>query len=898
MTVTHHLPDRRPADRPGASPQPPALADVIDLLHHQVDVNRDSIAVDDGARRYNYAELGAMVADLAQRVRDAGVSPGSSVAVCLPRSIEAIVSLLAILEAGGVYLPLDPGWPVSRLKTMCDSAGVAAVIGAPPLTDHLPGATIEVRCPDRVETGPRGVSRTVWSTPDCEAGAYIIFTSGTTGTPKGVRISRANLAAFLAWIRTAFSSDELAMTATSISFTFDPHLIEVLGPLCVGGCVRVIPDAFSLADIEPGVTMIASTPSVAAELLRRGWLPSTLRTLVLGGEVLTPVLAEQILAPGQIQRLVNVYGPTEATVAVTSFDVTVPTSGPIPLGRPLPGTGIVVVDDNLEPAPDGTIGELVVTGAQVGAGYCADPVLSAAKFITLAGTGAPVRAYRTGDLGRRRPDGMLEYCGRVDRQVKVRGFRVEPGEIEAALGRLPQVGQAAVRALGDGSDAMLVAFVVPAGPFDARQTRRQLRETLAEYLVPSRFVTLDTFPLTSQGKLDERALDALSSRPEPAEPAAFTGSPSSLAPLPGETALTTTEDAVAALARQVLGVTGAISAAHDFLDDLGGTSLSMIGLLSAMETEFSCRIPVRRALEDTTIAGLAALVSDGAERPDRPSSCPAAGPWDGGTAPLFLINPYLGSTLRQRRLDAYLPDGCRVIPVDVHDAGYDFEAGQLSIMDLAEHALVQMRAVQPHGPYWLGGHSAGGLVALEAAQRLLASGEEVGGLLLIDTPATRSRLDYIWGEVIMNWPEFRAGNGRDRRSALRSLIRSRLSVHRRPAESGEAGVAEGVERATRRANIATKLYRPSAYPGAVTLLWTDQGLRMARGRNALGWDQLVLGPLTARRIEGDHNAIFDSAHVSGLGAEIGRFLAGPTGQSEDDLVSMLHAECGELAVRA
>ena len=211
----------------------------------------------------------------------------------------------------------------------------------------------------------------------------------------------------------------------------------------------------------------------------------------------------------------NLYGPTEATVAVTSFDVTFPASAPVPLGKPIPGTEIVVVDDQLHPVPDGTIGELVVTGAQVGTGYAADPELSAAKFITLAGTGASVKGYRTGDLGRRRADGMLEYCGRVDRQVKVRGFRVEPGEIEAALGRLPQVGQAAVRALGDGSDAMLVAFVVPAGPFDARQTRRQLRETLAEYLVPSRFVTLDTFPLTSQGKLDERALDALSFRPEP-----------------------------------------------------------------------------------------------------------------------------------------------------------------------------------------------------------------------------------------------------------------------------------------------------------------------------------------------------------------------------------------------
>jgi amino acid adenylation domain-containing protein len=893
MTVTHHLPGRNPAGHGGASAQPPAVADVVDLFHHQVDTNPESIAVDDGTRRYNYRELQGLVTDLAERIRLAGVDSGSAVAACLPRSIEGIVSLLAVLEADGVYVPLDPAWPVSRLKTMCDSAGVAAVIGAPELDDHLPGALIEVRFPSRTETGQARIPRAGWSTPDPEAGAYIIFTSGTTGTPKGVQISRANLAAFLAWVRTAFSPDELAMTATSISFTFDPHLIEVLGPLCVGGCVRVIPHAFALADVEPGVTMIATTPSVAGELLRKDWLPPTLRTLVVGGEVLSPALAEQLLDQTHLRRLVNAYGPTEATVAVSSFDVTLPACGPIPLGRPITRSGIVVVDDELEPVPDGTIGELVVTGAQVGNGYAADPELSATKFITLAGPAGPVRAYRTGDLGRRRADGMLEYCGRVDRQVKVRGFRVEPGEIEAALGRLPQVSQAAVRAVGSGSDAILVAFVVPAGPFDPRQARRRLRETLAEYLVPSRFVTVEALPLTAQGKLDERALDALSARTDVEEETGVNGSSATPARR-GTTTRTSTEERVAALAREVLGITGAISADQDFLDDLGGTSLSMIGLLSAMENEFSCRLPVRRALENTTIAGLAALVS---ERTADVSDPAGTGQWDGNRAPLFLINPYVGSVLRQRRLNAYLPDGCQVIPIDVHDAGSDFEAAGLSIVDLAEQALLQIRAVKPQGPYWLGGHSAGGLVALEAAQRLLATGEEVGGLLLIDTPATRSRLDYLWGEVIMNWPEFRAGRGRDRRSTLRSLIRSRLSIHRRPKPINGTGLAEGIERATRRTNIATKRYRPSAYPGPVTLLWTGQGLRMARGRIALGWDRLVHGPFRAYRIEGDHNTIFDQPYVPGLGAEIGRFLAGSTLNPGDAPITLADARLPEPAGR-
>jgi amino acid adenylation domain-containing protein len=870
MTVTPRHPTAF-SSRPGAAwPEPPEVADVIDLLHYQVDTNPDAMALDDGTRRYRYAELGALVADLAERIGQAGITPGATIAVCLPRSVDAIVALLAILEAGCVYLPLDPDWPHARRHTMCRSAGVALVIGAGEHTNGLPAPHLDLCGPadaSRGTTTNTGLPGTRgWSVADPDADAYIIFTSGTTGDPKGVRVSRANLASFLGWLRRAFTADELAVTATCTSFTFDPHLIEVLGPLTIGGCVRVIPDAFALRDVEAGITMVATTPSVAGELLRKGWLPPTLRTLVVGGEVLTPVLADQLLELPHLRRLVNAYGPTEATVLVSIHDVVSPASNPIPLGKPIARSDIIVVNEQGQTVPDGTVGELLITGSQVATGYAADPELSAAKFVSFSRDhGAAMRAYRTGDLGRRRPDGSLEYCGRVDRQVKVRGFRVEPGEIETALGRLDQVAQVAVRAVGEGASAMLVAYVVPSGAFDARQARRQLRETLAEYLVPSRFVTLDSLPLTPQGKLDERALAALSIQPE--------GSPTSTARRPGAGAaaptVTMTEAAVAALAQQVLGVTAPVDPSDDFLDDLGGTSLSMIGLLSAMESEFRRQIPIREALEDTTIRGLAALVDDGSERP-----APSEPQWDDPRPPLFLINPYVGSVLRQRRLIAELPAGCRVVSIDVHDAGSAINAGSLSMGDLAEHALNQIRAVQPHGPYLLGGHSAGGLVAFEAAQHLTGAGETVAGVLLIDSPASRSRLDYIWAEAVMNWPEFRAASGRDRRSRVRSLIRSRLSVHRRAPTRGPE-LADSVERATRRTNIASKVYRPSKYPGAVTLLWTDQGHRMARGRESLGWARLVLGDLTCRPIGGDHNTLFDPPHVAGLGAEIERFLDAP-----------------------
>jgi amino acid adenylation domain-containing protein len=861
------------------------------------------VALDDGVRRYRYAELGAMVADLAERIRAGGAEPGAVVAVCLPRSVEAIVALLGVFEAGCVYLPLDPAWPDARQKAMCQDAGVATVIGPAECSALLPGTGLELSCPVRVSTGFSLRADSGWSEADPEAAAYMIFTSGTTGMPKGVRVSRANLAAFLAGLRRDYTPAEFAVTATSTSFTFDPHLIEVLGPLTAGGCVRVIPDAFSLRDVEPGVTMIATTPSVAAELLRRGWLPSTLRTLVVGGEVLSPALADQLLALPYLRRLVNAYGPTEATVQVSSYNVTRPACEPIPVGKPAIGTDIVAVDEHLHPVPDGVVGELLITGAQVAMGYAGDAELSAAKFISLPlGADGPVRAYRTGDLGRRRPDATLEYCGRVDRQVKVRGFRVEPGEVESALGRLEGISQVAVRAVGSGAAAVLVAYVVPAEPsgrFDARLARRELRTTLAEYLVPSRFVTLDALPLTRQGKLDEQALADLWRQPQPGEAMAIATGPSAQTAASGS--LTAAETMVAELARQLVGVSTPIQAGDDFLDDLGGTSLGIIGLLAAMEKAFACRLSIRRALEDTTIRGLAALVSDRHDR-DEKRMVLRARQRHGERPPLFLINPYVGSVLRQRRLDAYLPAECDLISVDVHDAGTDFNAGPLSIVDLAEHALVQIREAQPRGPYWLGGHSAGGLVALEAAQRLLASGEDVGGLLLIDSPATKTRLDYLWAEAVMNWPEFRAASRQDRRAALRSLVRSRWSVHRSTPRRGGSALADGVELATRRTNIATKVYRPSTYLGAVTMLWTDQGLRMARGRRALGWDRLVNGPLTSRRIAGTHNTIFDSPHIAGLGEEIGRFLGlAATGRYEPEpktgeLTSWQYPDSSELAL--
>ncbi len=668
--------DQRPRSDPSSAatrsgPAPFTSPDVLELVWHGATNNPDAPALDDDTGQVSYGELRNLAMALAARVRGAGVARGAAVGICLPRCVEAVVAILGTLAAGCAYVPLDPDLPRARREAMCTAADVAAVIGLGECGRDLPAPHIEGALPD--DAVPAGDLTGVAADP--AADAYIIFTSGTTGVPNGVRVSRANLAAFAAALADWCAPEDFALTATSTSLSFDPHIIEIFGALTSGGCVRVIPDVAALGAAGDGVTMCATTPSVARELLRSGQLPDSLTTLVVGGEVLPPALAARLLGAHRGLRVINAYGPTEATVFVCAYEVALPIPDPVPLGTPVPGTRLRVVDAGLEPVGAGTTGELLILGPQVATGYVGDRALTRARFVEITDDdGRPVQAYRTGDLGSVGVDGRFHYGGRVDRQLKVRGFRIEPGEVEAALEQLDEIETATVRVAGAGVDAALVAFVVPVGAFDAAAARAELKRTLPDFLVPARFITIDAIPLTRHGKHDDAALTALAAQPVTAP---FRAAAAADAPL------SEAELLVVALAHQVLGTRGAIRAQDDFLDDLGGTSLTLIGLLARMETTFCCRLPIRQALDDTTIGGLAALVDrQGAGRPGpaRPS---------GPGTPLFLINPYVGSALGYRRLLPHLPPNCPVIPVDVHDAGADVDVPTLSIGDLAECAIRQ-----------------------------------------------------------------------------------------------------------------------------------------------------------------------------------------------------------------
>ncbi|HEX2204796.1 MAG TPA: amino acid adenylation domain-containing protein [Longimicrobium sp.] len=553
-----------------------------------------------------YGELNARANALARHLRRRGVGPETRVGVCMERSLELVVALLAVLKAGGAYVPLDPGYPAERLAYMLEDAGVSVLLAQARLRGKLPvPAGVEV-----VEVD--GASPEIESERDDDLGlavdpsslAYVIYTSGSTGRPKGAMNAHGAVANRLAWMQAEFgiASEDAVLQKTP--FSFDVSVWELFWPLREGArLVMARPEghrdpAYVREVVErEGVTTLHFVPSMLAAFLEEGGGArcGSVRRVVCSGEALPPALVERFHArfPRPVE-FHNLYGPTEAAVDVSHWacareDAT----GVVPIGRPVWSTRLHVLDAALRPVPVGVPGELYIGGAQVGRGYLGRPGLTAGRFVPdpFAPEGG-ARLYRTGDRARWRGDGALEYLGRLDDQVKVRGFRVEPGEVEAALLRVPGVRECAVVAREDApGDARLVAYVV--GRSDPEALRAGVRKHLPEPLVPSAFVPLAALPLTPSGKLDRRALPA----PGPASAARHY-----LAPR------TPAEETVAAIWAEVLGVER-VGADESFFA-LGGHSLTATRVLMRVRRAFGVQPSMRAFFDHPTVAELAATVEE------------------------------------------------------------------------------------------------------------------------------------------------------------------------------------------------------------------------------------------------------------------------------------------------
>ena len=566
------------------------------LFEDQVRRTPDAVAAVFGEDRVTYSELNRRANQMAHHLRSKGVGKEVLVGICVERSLEMIVGILGILKAGGAYVPLDPGYPDERISFMLEDSEAAVLLTAEKLVDGLGEYKGEVVL---VDLDSEMISQQPATDLDSYAGpdnlAYVIYTSGSTGKPKGVAIEHRSTVALLSWAGSVFDAGQLSGVLASTSICFDLSVYEMFAPLSCGGTVILAENVLQLPAIPAAneVTLINTVPSAIAELLRIDGVPPSVTTINLAGEPLKTSLVQQIYELGTVEKVYDLYGPTEDTTYST---YTLRDSGKATIGRPISNTKAYILDRNLQPVPVGIPGELYLAGDGLARGYLKRPELTDERFIRNPFSPGPgSRMYKTGDFARYLEGGQIEFNGRIDNQVKIRGFRIELGEIEAAISAHPGVKESIVIAREDQpGDKRLVAYLVAdddPGP-SVGELRSYLKAKLPEYMVPTAFVRLDMLPLTPNGKVDRRALAAPDISEE--QDKVF------VAP---RTAL---EKMVADLWAEVLGVER-VGVLDDFFE-LGGHSLIGTQLMSRVRALFEIALPMSTLFDASNVAAMAAIL--------------------------------------------------------------------------------------------------------------------------------------------------------------------------------------------------------------------------------------------------------------------------------------------------
>ncbi|WP_380281982.1 amino acid adenylation domain-containing protein [Kitasatospora purpeofusca] len=728
----------------------PALPDPADgprtltaLLADTARAHPDRPALEFEGRTVDYRELDERATGLARRLRALGVGPDDRVAVCLEQSPELAVALVAVLKAGGAYLPLDPEQPPARLAHLVADADVRVLVTDSALRERFPGheGAVLLLDTDPAQRDPQPLEEI--SGPDRLA--YVIYTSGSTGTPKGVAVQHRQILNYLAGVRERLRIEPGAGYGLLQSLSFDFSITMLYLALSTGGRVHLLPRRIAGAELAEQIERLEldylkMTPShlaaLGADAPMERLLPQ--RALVLGGEASAWPWAAELAALGRC-AVFNHYGPTEATVGVTVHEVTAEAAGPgsTPIGTPLAGARCHVLDEAMQPVPPGVTGELYLGGDRLARGYLGRPDLTAERFVDDP-FGAPGdRLYRTGDLARWHADGTLDYLGRADDQIKVRGYRVEPGEVEAALTALPGITQAVVLARGEGLRQTLVAYLEHPGEGPApaaADLRDTLSEVLPDYMVPARFVVLERLPLLAHGKVDRRNL------PEPEEPAAS----GEFVEPEGEA-----EEFLAALWSELLGVPR-VGALDDFFE-LGGHSLlatQVVAKLRRAYPELPTPVGVMDLFKYPTVRRLAALVSDPhADRGPR-SLLHLLTPAGRKVTASLVCTPYGGgSALIYKPLADVLPADWALhsLAVPGHELGEE-------AMDIDEVAAGCAQEILDtvEGRIVLYGHCGVGVrLAVEIARRVEAAGREVeavhlGGIFPFARPRGRGAAVGEW----------------------------------------------------------------------------------------------------------------------------------------------------------
>ncbi|MBV8846854.1 MAG: amino acid adenylation domain-containing protein [Bryobacterales bacterium] len=851
---------------------------VPDLLMPVVRQSPRRTAVICGGRQISYRNLNDSANRLARYLQKRGLRTGSLVGVFLPRSIEMVVALLGILKAGGAYVPLDPAHPKKRLALLLEDSNATILVTQRSISELLP-----VHPADRIYldddwteiSGEPASELTRAASPDDRA--YVMFTSGSTGRPKGVEITHRNLVNFLQSMqqKPGFSAADTLLAVTTLSF--DIAGLEIFLPLISGGRVVIASreEAMQVDKLKhvlslSNATVMQATPATWRMLIESGWEGNGHLTAFCGGEALAEDLASELLL--RVGALWNMYGPTETTIWSSVFKVESGRSGIVPIGRPIGNTQLYILDKYQRPVPVGVVGELYIGGLGVARGYLNREELTASKFLPDPFRPAG-RMYRTGDRARFLPHGTVQFLGRADDQVKLFGYRIEPGEIESVLRECSVVKDCVVVMREEAQGPRLVAYVVPRAPegLNATELVNHLKKVLPNYMVPS-VVILESLPLTPAGKVDRRALPAPDTDPLP--------STDRVEPRDEF------ETALIDIWKRLFNFQNCSVTANFF--ELGGYSLLLVRLQAMIEKDFGQTVPLSFLFESATIEKIAGFLRDKCADKSGfflPFNETGSGPT------FFCVHSLVGDALKCRHLARFLDPAQRFYGIQIPPKLRTPEFVS-SVAAIARRYVAEILAFQPEGPYVLGGWSAGVPIALEMAQQLKEAGHEVALLVSIDSAmantgagSRRFSLGYCQ-KIIRNVPRWVADDLAQRFSwsrVVRGVIHKSRGIIKRIAVAGgdkdeiakhraeifvSAGAfSESTNKFMKALYITLGRYVPKPYTGPTVLYMARTEPLFGVRELDLKWKKIATD-LEIVQVKGSHLTVLDESNVGLLAQDL------------------------------
>jgi len=826
-----------------------------------------------------YGELNRRANGLARQLRDAGAGPGAVVGLAVVRSPEMVIGVLAIAKAGATWLLIDPVHPPERIAFMLRDSDARVALIAAGQGSVIPDALPIV---DITKARDAGSDENVTAGTRPDSPAYIVYTSGSTGAPKGVAIAQRSVTNLIAWHNRTFAVSPSDRASQFASPAFDAAVWEIWPYLAAGASLHVVPDGMR-ADPRrvqawlraEGITVAFLPTPLAERMLVLPWPETRLRAMLVGGDVLHCPPPS-----GLTFDVVNNYGPAECAVVATSGLVSPLDAAGVTIGRPIDNVEVYLLDAGRRPVATGTRGEIYIGGAGVALGYVNQSGLTRERFVSHPERSGD-RLYRTGDLARRLPDGRLVFLGRADDQVQIRGVRVEPGEVEAVICRNPAVAAAAVVTPERPAGSSLAAYVVvrEGDDLDLAALKEEVSGTLPAAMCPTEYVELPALPLTPNGKVDRVALAELP--------------PAGSLPGPADDV----EEILALIWSDLLGKDVSHLAADFFA--LGGDSLLTVELLEQIAVHFGVELEPCDVFDAPTLRALAGRLRSGPSLhngplvPIRPL---------GSRPPFFCAAPVLGTVFPYYELARHLDPAQ---PLYGLQPGAWLSSRNPTVESLAAYYLQAVRRVQPHGPYYLGGWSFGGLAAYEMARQLQSDGEDLSALIVLDTPApSRGRRDAairaanfllgsalpglipyardysrLRGAVVGIAPETRVRPGSLPSGLSRTVVESlaptgsRLLLHHPPT-------MRQMIRALYVGLLAGLRYRPKRYAGHAYLLTMD-----SLDRSTGGWDNVV-DTVTVHPIPGDHMSLLRHPHVISTALALEAILHGIRSRETGDQIEV------------